>query len=182
MAALDNFQKAIQNWVRDELNLMTGGLTAIWENPNAKRPTLPYVGLSILSFEKIGTDEVSKPDLNGFAKLIANYYVNITIDCYYGGNSQIIDGIKVLDSLRLSLGKQVVINHFTTNKIGLIKELTSILNTTTIIATGYEQRSSIDIQFGVKVYLETDTGLIETVEGQGEVNNNGQIIEVDYST
>lgn len=182
MAALDNFQKAIQNWARDEVNLIAGGLDVIWESPNAPRPSLPYLGLNILSFEKTSTDQLTVPDINGFAKLVSNYYVNVNVNCYYDGNSQLISGIQILDSLRLSLGKQEVINHFTINKIGLVKELTNILNTTTIIATGYEQRASIDLQFGVATYLETETGLIKMVEGKGDIDHYGQNIEKTYST
>jgi hypothetical protein len=182
MAALENFQNAIQNWARDQVNLIVGGMPVIWENPNAPRPSFPYIGLLIVSFEKVGLDDVSRPDENGIAKLIANYLINLTVNCYYEGNSQAIDGLKILDFLRLSLGKQEVMEHFYINKIGIIKEMTSILNTTTVFATGYEQRISMDLQFGATTYLESEEGLIEKVEGKGTFDHCGEIIEQTYST
>lgn len=168
---LSEIQSKLQKWAYDQLNLLVGGLRVIWSWQNSPRPAMPYVILQILSMVRMGGDYISKPDALGKGKIIANQYLNLNVSCFYGSDGSRIDAINVLDNLRLSLKKEAVIKYLNDNNISVTKEVSSILNLPEVIATGFEQRATMDIQFGVATYIEDDLGLIETINGAGTVYN-----------
>jgi hypothetical protein len=175
--ALSAVQKVFYDWVHGQV-----AYPVIWVNPNAPRPDLPYISLHILSMVKMGGDYISKPNSLGIRKIFSDYYINLNISCYFTGDGSNINAFDVLSDLRQSLRTEAVIGLLNTNNISLIKELSSILFIPTIIATGFEQRASIDIQFGIAVSIDETIYIITKVDGKGDVNASGEHIEVDYQS
>lgn len=168
---LTQIQDKIYQWAYDQLNLVPGGPRVIWSHTNAPRPAFPYVLLHLISMVRMGGDYIGKPDALGKAKIISNHYLNINVSCFYDTDGSRIDAINILDNLRLSLKKETVIKYLSDNYISLTKEVNSILNLPEVIATGFEQRATMDIQFGIATYIEDDVGLIENITGLGTVYN-----------
>ncbi len=160
----------IYTWATGE-----AAIPAIWENPNAPRPALPYLSLHIMGIVRTGGDYISPPDVNGESKIISNVLINTTISCFYNDDASKINGMEVLNDLRMSLQKESVKQYFNENDLAVIKLISSVQDITTLTATGYEQRSVLDIQFATATFITDDVGLIEHVQGTGDVQNGRTI-------
>lgn len=175
MITIIDIQNTIQSWVAQQT-----GLTTIWSKQNAPRPEMPYCDLYILSINRVGHDEELPPDVNGTYKIIGNSYLHLNVSIFYKKDNSTIDGINVLDDLRLSLKKQSVNAYFKANNLSFIRPLTNITDFSEVIATGFEQRAMLDLQFLIATYITDTVDLIETVNGAGTANNSGKIISINY--
>lgn len=172
---LTDIQNSIQSWVATQT-----GLTTIWSRQNAPRPAMPYCSLYILSFNRTGFDEILPPDALGLYKIKGQNYLNLNVSVFYKKDDSTVDGIGILDDLRLSINKQSVLDYFTTNNLSFIRPLTNIIDLSEVVATGFEQRAMLDLQFLVATYITDTVNLIETVNGVGVVNNNDEIVTINY--
>jgi hypothetical protein len=176
MAFVD-IQKALETWASGQTNY-----SVIWLNPNATRPALPYIALQILSLVKMGGDYISPVDLTGKRRIKSDYYINVNISCYFTGDGALVSAADVLADLRLSLRTEAVADYLTSQNVSLIKEISSILVIPKKVATGFEPRASIDIQFGTAIYVDELISTIDTVTGQGVINSGGDQITIDYES
>jgi hypothetical protein len=162
---LIDIQNTIQSWVAQQT-----GLTTIWGKQNAPRAAMPYCLLYILSINRVGLDELLPPDQNGIYEIKGQNYLNLNVSIFYKKDNATIDAISKLDDLRLSVNKQSVNDYFNANNLSFIRPLTNIVDLSEVIATGFEQRAMIDLQFLVATYITDTVELIETVLGKGTVN------------
>jgi len=180
MAMLD-IQNAIYTWVSGQIALTPSPMPTIWMFPNAPRPPLPYVGLSILSLIRMGKDTMEHVENDGKAYITALHIMMVNLSCYHifdGSNMMVID---TLDYLRLTLTKPTVTNYLNSQKITLINANSTINYLPAHIATGFEPRATMDIHFGVTTSIIDDVGLVENVVGKGVVKNSLNNVNIDYS-
>ena len=175
---------AIQKAFQDCVVAATGYADdhVIWLYPNAPRPTLPYIGLHLLSMVKMGGDYFSKPDNLGKRRIYSDYYINLNITCFFTGDGSKINGFDILNDMRQKFRTEAIVAILDTNKISLIKELSNIVFIPSLIATGFEQRAMIDIQFGIGTSIEEMLYIIEKVDGKGTIKTNGTDLEIDYKS
>ena len=142
------------------------GVRVIWYRPNAPRPDLPYVTLSMLSFSQVGWDYIPRPDTNGDAELTGDREFTLQMQAF-GDNA-----FGILEDIRTSLQKPSVLDTLRDDGIVFVNQ-NEITNVTALLDTEWEPRASMDIQFRVAQTAEDDLGKIETVELQ-EILNDGQ--------
>jgi len=167
---LIDIQNTIQTWVAQQTSL-----TTIWAKQNAPRPAMPYCALTILSLTRVGHDENLPPDNTGLYKIIGNSYLNLNVSIFYKKDDATIDGINLLDALRLSVKKQSVNDYFNANKLSFIRPLTNIMDISEVVATGFEQRALLDMQFLIATYITDTVSLIQHIDGTGTVDTDKTI-------
>lgn len=183
MTAISDIQKVIYDWVDDFLNVgkeEEDKLPIVWENPNAPRLIPPFISLKISGIERIGTSYFGDVDEEGKLKIIATNVINTDITCYKEAKSSKIDAVEILEGLRLSLGKESVTQHFYENDMSIVKSGINILFLPEIVATGFEPRATSEFKFGIGTYIIDDVGIIEEIEGTGEVETPDDKITLNY--
>ncbi len=173
--AISDIQDILYNWASGQTPF-----PVIWFNPNAPRPTFPYVALQMISAIKMGGDYISRPNIDDKRKIYSEYYLNLNISCYFAVDGSFIVPMDTLNNLRQSLRTEDVANYLHDNGVSFLKEISSILFLPVQVATGFESRATIDVQFGIVTEFEEDSYTIEKFEGEGTIKTNFDDLIIDY--
>lgn len=155
-------QKVLFDWVAAE-----SGVAVIWERANSSRPIRPYIGLLVLALVPIGTAYVSAPNELGIATIVGQSVMSLSINSFMGMDASKLDGINILELLRLSLWKESVKTLFRDKGIGYLVSSNN-QNVEQVLSTEFEERGVLDMNFLICSSITDDVGLIERVEGIGE--------------
>lgn len=147
----------------------------IFYYPNAPRPSTFYHTIDLTSLSQIGEDYTFSPSsATDSPEIVGNREFICNIQGYGG------EPFTRLETLRSSLQKLDVeelledggIVYVTTNPI---------IDLTSIVDTGFESRASLDIIFRIAQVQTQSGGIIQAVEGSGELHNGETITEVEFS-
>lgn len=162
----------------DTITFVTG-LQCILEeqgNQNFVRPKLPYFSFKLTTpAAKTGDDAmeyVTAETFNrgGERKMVVSFH------CYAPEQEQ---AYNFMAQWQAALELQTIQAILRSAKIavwtiGGVADLTQLLN------TGYEARAQMDVQFGIASNLAEDLGSIETVEIQGQVDTDVEIVDLNF--
>lgn len=146
------------------------GMPVIFYQPNAPRPTVPYITLFLNNSTQYGYDwssgsanEDGEIDMHGDRMFI------LQVQGY--GN----DPLTVMENLRTSLQKQTVLSGLRSNGIAFYNSL-GINDITTTVDSQFERRAQMDLQFGIgQVYID-NPGFFDEVEIEEEIYNVNEIL------
>ncbi len=155
-------QKVLFDWVTAE-----SGVAVIWERANSPRQIRPYIGLLVLALVPTGTAYISPPNDSGIATIVGQSVMSLSINSYMGMDASKLNGINILELLRLSLWKESVKTLFRDKGMGYLASSNN-QNIEQILGTEFEERGVLDINFLICSSITDDVGLIERVEGVGE--------------
>lgn len=155
-------QKVLFDWVIAE-----SGVDVIWERANAPRQIRAYIGLLVLALVPIGTAYISPPNDSGIATIVGQSVMSLSINSYMGMDASKLNGINILELLRLSLWKESVKTLFRDKGIGYLISSNN-QNIEQILGTEFEERGVLDVNFLICSSITDNVGLIERVEGVGE--------------
>lgn len=168
------------NFATVKLNLYTWassvvpvGMPVIFYEPNAPRPTVPYVSLYLNSIVAINQDWTeSRADSLGTVDMKGDRQFTLQVQGYGG------DPLTVLENIRTSLQKQTVLDNLRANGIAFYQSLT-IGDITELVDSQFERRAQLDILFGIaQIYTDTP-GYFDEVEIEGTVENQIGVVVYD---
>lgn len=147
-----DIELAIYDWVSKE-----SGITTIWDKPDQPRPKLPYITLNIISGpNKIGTDEI-KYEENKF-KINGRRFFTLSIQAF-GERA-----LETMSNLQSSIEKPTVREKLRSAGLAIWNE-PNVLDLTTLLETDFEQRSSMDVMFGItRQIIDEELTYIETTD------------------
>lgn len=158
----------------DDKQIIDGG-KVIWEYANSPRPARPYISLMINTIARFGDIDFTNIDDDGNRKVLGNAYWTLTINAFGSNDASKIDAIDYLETLKLSLKKNSVVNFLYKNYISIVNSL-NIVNVTQLRASGYEQHASMDVMLYIVTSSDDNAGVIENVEVTGDIlNDDGSV-------
>lgn len=148
---------AVYNWFTT-----VTGVTAIWSDQEGPRPERPYCSLKIISgpVKPNGTDDLKYVSGDRFA-LKGDRVYTCSINVY--GQ----DAHDILSTARDSLDSPTVIDSLFKDGISVLDE-GDIQDVTLKLETHFETRAQMDFIFQVGNVFETDIGIVEKVELEGD--------------
>ena len=125
------------------------GTPIIYWQPNAPRPTIPYLTLFLQSVVSIGQDWASgAADVAGVINQKGDRQFTLSIQAYGG------DPLTLLENIRTSLQKQSVLDTLRAGGIAFYTA-TTINDITDLVDSKWERRASLDVLFGIgQVYTD----------------------------
>jgi hypothetical protein len=134
------------------------GKPVIYLYNNGPRPDVEYVTLFISTLVEIGRDYTQSPlSTSAPETIVGDREFTLQVVAY--GD----DPFTVCENLRCSLQKQTVLSTLRANGVAYVNWF-PIVDTTTIVDTGYEQRASMDLLFRVANVYSDISGDIETTQ------------------
>lgn len=163
--SFNTIQTALYTWAHGQ----SGERTTIWYRPNAPRPSLPYISLSISEINAVGQDFETKPDVNGDVSLFGNREFVLEVNHYGPG------GLDVMEKLRTSLQREDVRNTLGASGVYYVARLAQN-NISTLLDTSFEDRVVLELRFrysnqGITAPDTYNVGLIELMDIEGKVKN-----------
>lgn len=164
----ETIQDTIQDFVVTAINDSTNypGAKVIWLEPNIRRPSLPYVGLKIISGpRKTGPAEIRHTGTQDQFRRPFRKQITLSVTVYAG--DQWLNVIQtIMDALELEAGLQVlraggIAVHGSSDPI----DLSELLN------DSFEGRGTVDLFLAYNQDIIEETGQIEKVTFTGEVNS-----------
>ena len=154
------------------VSVVPSGMPVIFYEPNAPRPTVPYVTLYLNSVVSVGQDWTeAEADSTGTVDMKGDRQFTLQVQGY--GN----DPLTVLENIRTSLQKQTVLDTLRANGIAFYQSL-NIGDITELVDSQFERRAQLDILFGIaQIYTDTP-GYFDEIEVQEIIEN--QIGDVVY--
>lgn len=146
------------------------GLTAIWQNQNIQRPSLPYCTLHILSRTDLGAtanygDLTTGPTLGSqVSSRTVRYVVNVQLF-----SATVDNAFTRAEALRASLDKRSVLDTLLVSHIGVLS-VGDIQDLTQIVGSGYESRASFDIVVASIVDTTDAVQWVSTTSVEGDVS------------
>lgn len=135
-------------------------IPVIFWQPNAPRPTIPYVTLFIQSVVSVGQDWASgEADNLGVVDQRGNRQFTLTIQAYGG------DPLTLLENIRTSLQKQSVLDILRGNEIVFYTAQT-INDITDLVDSKFERRASLDVLLGIGQVYTDAPGFFDEAEIQ----------------
>ena len=133
------------------------GMPVIYYNPNAPRPTVPYVTLYLNSITAVNQD-YSYPNADSMGVINMKGDRNFTLQVQaYGG-----EPLNVLENMRSSLQKVTILDALRTAGIAFYQSLT-ITDITELVDSKFERRAQMDILFGIGQTYTDNPGYFNTV-------------------
>ena len=148
-------EDAVYAWVSSIID----SNTVIFFNEDGPRPTLPYITINLFAFTKVGYayHQFPIPD-TGIKKIKYDEPFTVSLQGY-GKNSQ-----NLLQELKDSLQKDVVINALDSNGLAVLDENFPVNDISGLIDSTIEKRYSYDILMGFAQELSEEVGYIEDVD------------------
>ncbi len=157
---------ALVSWVKRVIDVNT----VIWERQNAPRPTIdlfPYVTLNLLtprtkvgfrdSLEYISGTNYNKGGQRTFG---------LSISVYSKDDSVYFEAIDLAEQLQDSLDNPLELETLALAGLAFFN-IGDILDTSTLLETGFEPRATLDLTVGVASNRIIDLGAIESVSFTG---------------
>lgn len=147
----------------------TSGLTVIWLQPNAPRPSDSYITLELLNSEFIGLPYRQKIDENGEMKTFRNFDGNLSVNFYVNKNQNDPNAaFNLLANIKQKLDLKDTELVFYQNRLA-IRGIEFLENFTEISKNRFESRATFDLRLGTSVEIHDTLGIIESVGINGEV-------------
>lgn len=147
----------LYNWAVTQVPV---GMPVIWWQPNAPRPTVPYITLFLQSITAVNQDWTA-PDANASGVVDMKGDRNFTLQVQAYGS----DPLTLLENIRTSLQKQTVLDTLRANGIAFYQSLT-INDITDLIDSQFERRAQLDILFGIGQVYTDNPGYFDEIEVQ----------------
>ena len=147
----------LYNWAVTQVPV---GMPVIWWQPNAPRPTVPYITLFLQSITAVNQDWTA-PDANASGVVDMKGDRNFTLQVQAYGS----DPLTLLENIRTSLQKQTVLDTLRANGVAFYQSLT-INDITDLIDSQFERRAQLDILFGIGQVYTDNPGYFDEIEIQ----------------
>lgn len=147
------------------------GMPVIYWQPNAPRPTVPYVTLFLSTINAVNQDWTSfDVDVNGVAAMKGDRQFILQVQAY--GN----DPLTVLENVRTSLQKESVLDTLRGNGIVFYQSI-AINDITDLVDSEFERRAQLDISFAIGQVYDDILGYFDTMEIEEVIlNEDGTIV------
>jgi hypothetical protein len=168
---IEALQDVIYTWVWNRVRNTCQGISVIWTEPNAPRPSIPYVGLKFLTGPvKLGhTDVISHVQDDEFV-VEGQRTISLSVIVYGTGAHQIAV------NLHASLELPSVLEQLRAGGIAIWNE-GQVSDISAALETGFEERSNFDVLMGVVSSQTEDVGYIGTAEISGSMNDvDGSVV------
>lgn len=167
MLDIDAIEDALRVWA-----VGVTGLETIFANPNAPRPTIPYVLIHVFQNVPIGTREAEttlKIDESTDVDYSNVELLSVSINVYYSNAYKLATKLK--DSLgRVTVTDQLFAAGLGYNKAGNVQDIPEIIN------KQWEERGQFDCFFFTRSSDEENIETIQSVEITNEVDETTVII------
>lgn len=166
-----NFATVKLNLYQWAVTVVPMGMPVIFFEPNAPRPTVPYVSLYLNSIVSVNQDWTeAEADSTGTVDMKGDRQFTLQVQGYGG------DPLTVLENIRTSLQKQTVLDNLRANGIAFYQSL-NIADITDLVDSLFERRAQLDILFGIaQIYTDTP-GYFDEIEVQEVIENQlGDIV------
>lgn len=153
-----NFATVKLNLYQWAITVVPMGMPVIFYEPNAPRPTVPYVSLYLNSIVAVNQDWTeAEADSMGTVDMKGDRQFTLQVQGYGG------DPLTVLENIRTSLQKQTVLDTLRANGIAFYQSL-NIGDITELVDSQFERRAQLDILFGIaQIYTDTP-GYFDEIE------------------
>lgn len=161
----------LYNWCVS--NIPVGMPVIFWE-PNAPRPSIPYITLFLNAFVSPNQDYFSsETNGSGLVNMSGDRKFTLSIQAYGGS-----DPLTLLENLRSSLQKQTVLDTLRTNGIVFYQSL-NIEDITDLLDSQWEKRASLDVMMGIGQAYTDDPGYFDHAEIEQEILDQIGSIVID---
>jgi hypothetical protein len=163
-----SIKNSLYDWVS---SVVPVGMPVIYYQPNAPRPTIPYLTLYLSTVNAVNQDWTSSSvDVNGVAEMKGDRQFILQIQAY--GN----DPLTVLENVRTSLQKESVLDTLRGNGIVFYQSIT-INDITDLVDSEFEKRAQLDISFAIGQVYDDTLGYFDTMEIEEVILNvDGTIV------
>lgn len=168
-----NFNTVRQNLYAWAITVVPMGMPVIFYEPNAPRPTVPYVTLYLNTITAVNQDW-SAPDADNAGSIDMKGDRQFTLQVQAYGN----DPLTVLENIRTSLQKQTVLDTLRANGIVFYQSLT-INDITELVDSQFERRAQLDILFGIAQIYNDIPGYFSTIEVEEKYLNAVDVVVYD---
>lgn len=160
-----NFATVKLNLVQWCTSVVPSGMPVILYEPNAPRPTVPYVTLYLNSVTAVNQDWTAPDsDINGVVDMKGDRNFTLQVQAYGG------DPLTLVENIRTSLQKQTVLDTLRANGIAFYQSLT-IADITELVDSQFERRAQLDILFGIGQIYTDAPGFFDEIEVEGIIEN-----------
>ena len=150
--------------------------TVVFANQDGSRPALPFVTLMVNVMDNSDWPRQSSVSNEGIITITQDRDITASINAF-GPNAW-----DIADGLRRSLDKITVGWDLARDDLIYVQPLTGINDLSAVVGSGYEQRAQMDIMFRAAAVDTDDVGLIENVEGSGDLGDNVPGVVIDVQT
>lgn len=149
------------------------GMPVIFYEPNAPRPTQPYITLYLTSLVAVNQD-YSSPSSDGVGEIYmkGDRQFTLQIQCYGS------DPITILENMRISLQKQTILDTLRANGI-VFYQSSVITDISELVDSEYERRAQMDVLFGIGQTYSDIPGYFDSIEIDEEIYNVDNVIVSD---
>lgn len=123
------------------------GLTTVWQNQDAPRPTMPYVTLHLLNRAILDSTPSYGPLISGIVQgtqtIERAYSYTLNVQVF---SSTVDDAFARAEALASSIDKRSVLDDFLVAHIGILS-VGPVLDIPKVVGLGWESRASFDIVF-----------------------------------
>lgn len=160
---ISEIYQAIRRFV---VNSVEQNVNVIFANQNAPRPIKPFVTIDVGSFKEIGKQDVREIDDQGVQRVVVHKRFTCRLQAFADELHKAEDILTVIHN---KLYTQQAYEVFLSN-IAFTKPLAGVTVINEAVSAATENRAYIDLEFFVSQEVNSDVGLIETVEY--EINTN----------
>lgn len=160
-----NFTTVKLNLYQWAVTVVPMGMPVIWYEPNAPRPSVPYVTLYLTSVVTTNQDwSAADADSTGTIDMKGDRQFTLQVQAYGG------EPLTVLENIRTSLQKQTVLDTLRANGIAFYQAL-SIADITELVDSQFERRATLDVLFAIaQIYTDTP-GYFDEIEVEEVIQN-----------
>lgn len=171
----NTIEKALIDWIRASTSYDANHV--IFLDQNAPKPSKPYIGIRLTSFNDIGKGYDLAISATGTNKHVSDEEFTLNIHCYGDGS---IRPIGVLLDLHASASDQDTYEILTDATIALVDRLLGPTDTSYMLDNDkYEERASMDLLMRIPwETISTTTGFISTVTYEGTVKDEIHTVRV----
>jgi hypothetical protein len=153
--------------------VVPSGMPVIFYEPNAPRPSTPYVSLYMNTITAVNQDW-SSPDADASGNIEMHGDRQFTLQVQAYGN----DPLTVLENIRTSLQKQTVLDTLRANGIAFYQSLT-INDITELVDSRFERRAQLDILFGIGQVYQDGPGYFDEIDIDQQYINAVDVVVYD---
>jgi len=144
-------------------------VTCIWEKPDKPRPKLPYIALHVLTPKiKSGQDDVIQKT-NDTYTVSGQRSMVVSVTSHYADQED-EEAINVISNLEASLENPIALEVLRAGGLAYWSN-TQVQDISTALETGFENRITFDVTFGLVSSIDEDVGRIESTQVDGQIKD-----------